>query len=314
MDFKKIALANSLFCACILFIVMSAQAEELTELAAYADVEVCADCHDDLAESIKKTPHGNKAHPYSPAAAKACQSCHGPGAAHVEEQEGDGEHMGGIWVFGKDSERSLEAQNAVCLDCHNKATHAFWKGSAHDRRDIACTDCHSIHGGNSMNLTQPSETELCLQCHKQVRNDIMKSSHHPIREGKMKCSDCHNVHGTISDNLISATSTNEKCYECHAEKRGPFLWEHAPVRENCSTCHKAHGSSHDKLMVTKATFLCQTCHSNARHPGTLYALPQDRAGTSVYSGLNNRVAYRGCVNCHSAVHGSNHPSGKSLAR
>jgi hypothetical protein len=26
------------------------------------------------------------------------------------------------------------------------------------------------------------------------------------------------------------------------------------------------------------------------------------------------MAFRGCVNCHQAVHGSNHPAGRSLLR
>jgi hypothetical protein len=30
--------------------------------------------------------------------------------------------------------------------------------------------------------------------------------------------------------------------------------------------------------------------------------------------LNNRAFYRGCLNCHNAIHGSNHPSGKALTR
>ena len=53
------------------------------------------------------------------------------------------------------------------------------------------------------------------------------SSHMPIREGKITCSDCHNPHGSVTEKLIRQASVNEVCYTCHAEKRGPFLWEHA---------------------------------------------------------------------------------------
>jgi DmsE family decaheme c-type cytochrome len=118
----------------------------------------------------------------------------------------------------------------------------------------------------------------------------------------------------VTERLLSANSVNEKCYECHAEKRGPFLWEHPPATENCLTCHTPHGSSHDKLLIAKRPYLCQTCHSNSRHPGTLYSRTPAQAGQSVYTALSSRIFYRGCSNCHSQIHGSNHPSGKSLAR
>ena len=70
--------------------------------------------------------------------------------------------------------------------------------------------------------------------------------------------------------MIKADWVNELCLQCHTEKRGPFLWEHAPVRENCLNCHNPHGSNHDKLLVAKQPYLCQRCHLNTRHPGSLY--------------------------------------------
>jgi DmsE family decaheme c-type cytochrome len=102
----------------------------------------------------------------------------------------------------------------------------------------------------------------------------------------------------------------DTCYTCHTEKRGPFLWEHAPVRENCANCHDAHGSNHDKLLVAKQPFLCQRCHLNTRHPGTLYDGNNALTGASV----SNRAAEHACKNCHQNVHGSNHPSGPYLGR
>ena len=39
----------------------------------------------------------------------------------------------------------------------------------------------------------------------------------------MTCSDCHNVHGSVGPALAKRDSTNETCYTCHAEKRGPFV-------------------------------------------------------------------------------------------
>ena len=71
---------------------------------------------------------------------------------------------------------------------------------------------------------------------------MFRSSHMPLREGKIICSDCHNPHGSVTEALLKKNSINDTCYTCHAEKRGPFLFEHAPVRENCDNCHDPHGT------------------------------------------------------------------------
>ena len=102
---------------------------------------------------------------------------------------------------------------------------------------------------------------------------MWKNSHHPIREGKITCADCHNPHGTQTAKMIRGASVNEQCYTCHTEKRGPFLWEHAPVRESCLNCHTPHGSNHLKLQKTSVPYLCQQCHSNTRHPAPSTTVP-----------------------------------------
>lgn len=286
--------------------------------AGYAGSESCKSCHEDRFEGYTKSPHGIKGDPRTPAARQTCETCHGPGAAHVNA--GGGKGVGGILPLSPRSSTPTEKKNAQCLQCHAGSTgglaltRALWEGSAHETRGVACTNCHSVHAGYPRNLSKPTQPEVCTQCHKQIKAQIQKPSRHPIKEGKVQCSDCHNPHGTVTEKLISANSVNEKCYTCHAEKRGPFLWEHAPVTENCLTCHTPHGSSHDKLQVAKRPYLCQTCHSNSRHPGTLYGLSTTTAGQSVYRASSNRLFYRSCQNCHSQIHGSNHPSGKSLAR
>jgi DmsE family decaheme c-type cytochrome len=110
--------------------------------------------------------------------------------------------------------------------------------------------------------------------------------------------------------MVSADFTNEKCLACHTEKRGPFLWEHAPVRENCVQCHDPHGSNHEKLLVSKQPFLCQRCHLNTRHPGTLY----DGTNTLAAANVSNRAIEHSCRNCHQQIHGGNAPSGPYLGR
>jgi DmsE family decaheme c-type cytochrome len=113
--------------------------------------------------------------------------------------------------------------------------------SKHKTAGVSCDSCHTIHSGKKGNLKAP-EPELCLSCHRDVRTQISKQSHHPLPEGRMKCTDCHDQHGSFGRKMIKTGSVNELCYRCHAEMRGPFLWEHPPVEENCQTCHAVHGS------------------------------------------------------------------------
>ena len=67
----------------------------------------------------------------------------------------------------------------------------------------------------------------------------------------MSCSSCHNPHDGNRPKMIGADSVNELCYKCHTEKRGPFLFEHAAVREDCVSCHDPHGSNHKRLLVAE---------------------------------------------------------------
>ena len=61
----------------------------------------------------------------------------------------------------------------------------------------------------------------------------------------MSCVDCHNPHGTTNPRLLKTFAANEPgCFRCHSDKRGPFTFEHAPMRfEGCQACHEPHGSA-----------------------------------------------------------------------
>jgi DmsE family decaheme c-type cytochrome len=203
--------------------------------------------------------------------------------------------------------------NQACLACHNRADHAAWEGSGHESRNLSCTTCHSVHSPKSFEhqLVKATQTELCATCHRlQVAKTERAVAHMPVREGKMVCTTCHNPHGSISNvkALKVGSSVAELCTSCHTEMRGPMLFEHAPVRENCATCHDPHGSSNDRMLVARMPMLCQRCHVASSHPATLYDKDQ------ITTNKSNRMFGRSCVNCHSNVHGSNHPSGQFLMR
>jgi len=225
--------------------------------------------------------------------AAGCESCHGAGSAHLKDQT-----RSTIVSFTRGSGRSAEQLSTQCLGCHAAgAAVALWDTGAHRKNDIACTSCHFIHGSAS---PLPRQPDVCFGCHRDVKIEVSKRSHHPILEGKIQCSGCHDPHGTLTPRLVKAETVNELCYGCHAEKRGPFIWEHAPVEENCTICHTAHGSRQRSLLVKKVPNLCQECHDWSRHPGTAYDARTAFTGTAP----SNRSYGRSCLNCHGTIHGS----------
>jgi DmsE family decaheme c-type cytochrome len=277
--------------------------------ATYVGADTCTTCHDTVQEEFADTPHGSAA--FMKLAPHGCESCHGPGSLHADDPDNEA-------LRPRIDKFPAKAINATCRSCHDSHDQFFFAGSTHQKRGLSCTSCHSVHAPKSPSgqLKMVSTAEQCQSCHQQVRAETWKNSHHPIREGKVTCTDCHNPHGSTTPKLLRADSTNDLCYSCHAEKRGPFLWEHAPVREDCMNCHTPHGSNHAKLQRVSVPYLCQQCHQNTRHPGTLYDArntPQPEEGLPVPISPSNRLFERACVNCHSAVHGSNHPSSPYLA-
>jgi len=271
--------------------------------AGYVGADTCVTCHEGEGKSLSHTEHARAANPRTPMAGVGCESCHGPGKAHVDA-DGD---KSKIRVFPKMPSRDV---SAVCTSCHNRSEHAQWEGSAHDTRNLSCITCHSVHDPKSeeAQLKKISQFELCGSCHRTQTLKMQRVSHMPLREGKMECTSCHNPHGSANLKLLRTGSyINEACVSCHAEKRGPFLFEHPPGRESCVTCHDPHGSSNERLLVAKVPMLCQRCHIGTNHPSTIYDNAQVKAGSV-------RIVGRGCVSCHENIHGSNSPSGKAFHR
>jgi len=273
--------------------------------AKYVGSQACAGCHAPLIAKFKKTLMGKIGSSPQGKGKFECENCHGPGSEHV--RLGGGRGVGGILSFGKTDPRPVAERNGVCLNCHQKGERNYWAGSVHETRGLACTNCHTVMEDVSRKhqLKTRVEAETCYQCHKIKRAQMQYSSHMPVREGKMTCTNCHNPHGSTTEKLIREASVNENCYKCHAEKRGPRLWEHAPVRESCLNCHKPHGSNYENLLKVARPRLCHECHSMAHSP---------TAGGGFGPPNQPYVLGRACGNCHSNIHGSNHPNGMFFLR
>ena len=272
----------------------------------------CKTCHEKAAgPSFEHTKHY--------ALAQSCATCHEHVAEHFASQTAGSK--GPIPTLKNKTPQQI---NETCLSCHEKANQASYLSGMHARRNVACTSCHSIHSfvSDRSQLKTRTESEACFACHKSERAKTLRTSHHPVREGKMSCASCHNPHEGVRPKMMKADSVNEVCYTCHAEKRGPFLFEHAPVREDCITCHEPHGSNHNRMLAQKAPNLCWNCHlTGSGHfgSGDLYStekgVPVAPAGApSGYPTVNSRFIERACRTCHVKIHGTNHPSGAYFVR
>jgi DmsE family decaheme c-type cytochrome len=276
--------------------------------------DTCLQCHDQDSKfpvlAIFNTAHGNKNSHQGPFANNGlqCEACHGAAGEHSVKRLRKGEQRAPMITFKAKDELPIAEKNSLCLTCHNRSSAKHWQGSSHQVNNISCTDCHNIHVQKDAILTKANQLEQCGKCHINAKLSAHQASSHPLTTGQMGCTDCHKPHDANTDKLLAADSVNETCYQCHSEKRGPFLWQHDPVADSCINCHRPHGSNQPALLSQRAPFLCQTCHSAQGHPSINHAAGLAQQKASVF------LLGKSCTNCHSKVHGSNHPSGSRLQR
>jgi DmsE family decaheme c-type cytochrome len=271
--------------------------------------DTCLSCHnDERMQLIFRTAHGQGADPDAPFAHLQCEGCHGPGKDHTGRRDVGAGHVPVI-DFGGGATTPVEEQNAVCLECHARDVGLQWTGSSHQLSLVACADCHDMHTTIDSVSVLTEQADVCYECHRKQRADSLKPYAHPVRQGVMTCTSCHNPHHAPGDALLKRNTVNTLCWSCHTELRGPYLFEHPPVSEDCLLCHEAHGSIQPALLTRRPPLLCQSCHSQRGHPSVSYtsnSLPGNNPSVFVVNGS--------CVNCHSQIHGSNHPSGARLMR
>ena len=260
----------------------------------------CVECHQEYIERFSMSRMGRTLPQGS------CESCHGPMSKHLEAPR---RKPALVVSFKKEAGLTSDQTSSICLQCHQDGLQLHWSTSTHAAAGNTCINCHNVMAMEDPVRDKAEQPGICFNCHMDKRAELNKRSHHPVMEGKVVCSDCHNPHGSAGPHQLAKNTVNEVCYQCHAEKRGPFLWEHQPVREDCTNCHNPHGTNQPRMLAVREPWLCQQCHGEAFHPSTFYngeGIPPN--------GAAQQLLGRSCTNCHSVIHGSNHPSGSRFTR
>ncbi len=209
-----------------------------------------------------------------------------------------------------------------CAQCHSdqtdhfaSATHARLALSDPKVGDIGCEACHgpgSQHvkaGGGKGTIINPRKSpETCFQCHLDKRGQFSLPNTHPVLAGKIGCVDCHDVHegSAVKGSGAALESELETCTKCHTAQKGPFVFEHAAMKEGCTACHNPHGTVNQKMLVARDANLCLRCHLEA--PGATPAgVINANAINSGVQNHNARLMQGTCWSaaCHEAPHGSN---------
>jgi DmsE family decaheme c-type cytochrome len=258
--------------------------------ADYVGSETCTLCHAEVAKKFDSNPHSKLALMHD-GKGVTCESCHGPGQAHVQS----GGDVTKLFRFEKATPKQVDEK---CLSCH-LGTHANFDRTAHGAAGVSCISCHSNHSFKSeSHLLKVAEPQLCYSCHTDIKAAFAQPFHHKVNEGVLVCTDCHNPHGTFQDKLLKTNADqNAVCTKCHAETLGPFVYEHPPLKlEGCTSCHFPHGSPNPRLLIrNNVNSLCLQCHSASMN----FTAP----GTPSFHNQANQ--YQACTNCHVMIHGSN---------
>ena len=260
--------------------------------ATYVGSEQCKICHADQARIMQSTPHYRIFGQDKQTEVEGCEVCHGPGSAHID---GGGDRSKISRLGEVKSGMSL----GVCLNCHSEGAHQMhFDRSQHGAAGVSCDDCHRVHTSKAQPLLVIKDPDLCYRCHQDAKSDFAKPFHHRVNEDLIQCSDCHNVHGTATTRQARTLPSGDAvCYKCHADKQGPFVYEHVPVKtEGCSACHTPHGSTNPRLLkVSQVNLLCLQCHT----------FPTVGPAGPVH---NQSAKYQACTMCHTQIHGSNFSS------
>ena len=311
---------------CLLLITVGVPLQAQEPTSEYVGSDMCGTCHVDQMTQLQKTSMAVLFTDKYPAEKQGCESCHGPGSAHIEaigNAADDAAIEAAAALIYKFSLHSPKENAQRCLACHQSSEkHRLFERSRHLGAGVSCETCHDPHrvapekevskpvaAGSAIfsvpqraserewlnnSLLKDKQPQLCYSCHRETEAQFQLPVRHRVNEGLVQCSDCHNPHGSETAKELRSANA-ETCSACHVEKKGPFVYEHAPARvEGCIGCHVPHGTINAHLLKRmQERQLCLECHTAPEAVNT----PHPRGGFQ---------AAGECTRCHVDIHGSNY--------
>lgn len=166
--------------------------------------ESCLRCHaGGEMRAVQSGPHFNLQNPGAPAAHHYCESCHGPGSIHVSRAHG-GRGFPPLTEFGRGGDKApREEQVAACMQCHGtvgevRKTIGFF-GSPHDRKNINCSTCHTVHAKSDPIKERDEQAATCYRCHRKMKTAHPQFDSDSMNIHILRCSDCHDVHRPLPE-------------------------------------------------------------------------------------------------------------------
>lgn len=296
----------------------TAQPAAPAEANSYVGTQVCAGCHKPLYEKWLLTPHRRTLTEGRDPSKTGCESCHGPGGAHVA---GGGD----VTKIIKLADASTRQVTETCLKCHKQPDVILFRTGTHSAMKIKCSDCHDVHYSGLPKMLREVESKQysirgLTEAIQEKRLEANIASKQADKDkalaelNKLEAKKADLEAKLFSPETRGRRQTeSELCLSCHKEQRAQFsLNTHHPVPEDrmqCSSCHNPHGGQKSNLREESVNETCFKCHAEFAGPYVFEHSPVEEDCTNCHKPhgsaqnflLKQSLPFL-CLKCHVAPH------------
>ena len=193
----------------------------------YVGNQMCVRCHAVPADHLTTGPH--RSENLGSQVQLGCQTCHGPGRAHVQEPDN-------VALQPLVSRVSTADLRTACASCHGRMPE---HDTAHAAADVSCASCHTVHHFER-GVTGEAGEGACVDCH---TTSTSYGEQHDA--AGLSCSDCHGLE-SLEDGV--PLGPQSACFDCHGgvdDFDTLHEYDRAALETLALTCDSCHGSVHD---------------------------------------------------------------------